>query len=116
MAKDKASQITVLPVGSSSTYTFRNLSVAVNAGIEELPTQVIVYNPGTVSIWVKLLDKTEGNDVAARTGTSIPPSQSFLFELEEDELPFYRIGAILSSGSTSVNLEISTLKFVSSRV
>ncbi|MFW9874251.1 MAG: hypothetical protein ACFFG0_14190 [Candidatus Thorarchaeota archaeon] len=116
MAKDKASRITVLAVASSGTYTFTNLNVAVNSGIEELPEQVIVYNPGSVSIWVKLLDKSEGTDVTARTGTSVPPGGSFVFETEEDELPFYRIGIILASGSTSVNVEISSLNFVSSRI
>lgn len=102
---------------TSVAWVYTDLNISVDSKVHHLPTEVTFDNNTASNVYVKLMDINEGN-ATSRTGFFLGVNQSKTVEIEadKDELPFYRAGARLVTGSGTPTIRVSGMKYKTVRV
>jgi len=99
---------------ASTSFVFTDLAINDDGQSYEAPESVTIDNDTGQDLYIKLMDKNEG-EASSRLGVKVANNQTKTFEVEKDELPFYKIGARRVSGSGALSLIVSAQKFVYQR-
>ena len=90
-----------------TTWSYLNINASIG-GEQNFPQTVEINNTGSVDIYIKLLDTDDGSYGDDDYYGYVPAGVSKIYEIENQEYPFKRIGVKLaSSGSVDVYVEAS---------